>query len=183
MAQPLYGFFITAHNFSKEAMQMLKKIVGTVAVGALGVGLYYGMALSTPSSGQTTISVVAGTFDPLKVKKSGEARVTVKTKEDVDIVSANATLAPGGTTGWHSHPGPVFVVVKRGPLTVYNAPQCQPQVYLTGEGFVEGYPDQVHAVRNEGTGEAEFVATFIIPVGAARRIDEPQPSGSNCPIL
>lgn len=127
--------------------------------------------------------MVTGTFDRLNVKKSGEARVTVKTNEDVDIVSANATLAPDGTTGWHSHPGPVFVIVKKGPLTVYNAPKYEPQVYQTGEGFVEKDPDQVHAVRNESTGEEEFVATFIIPVGAARRIDEPQPSASACPTL
>src|SRR5262245_27321524 len=118
-------------------MNMFKKIIGTISIGTLGVGFYYGSAFSTSSSGQTTISVVTGTFDQLNVKKSGEARVTVKTSEEVDIVTANATLAPGGTTGWHSHPGPVFVVVKKGPLTVYNAPNCQPQVYETGEGFVE----------------------------------------------
>jgi quercetin dioxygenase-like cupin family protein len=162
---------------------MFKKIVGTVAVGAFGIGLYYGIAFSTPPVGQTNISAVLGTFDRLNVKKSGEARVTVRTKEDVDIVSANATIAPGGTTGWHSHPGPVFVIVKKGPLTVYNAPKCEPQVYQTGEGFVEKSPKQVHAVRNEGTEEAEFVATFILPVGAVRRIDEPQPTGADCPIL
>jgi quercetin dioxygenase-like cupin family protein len=162
---------------------MFKKILGTVAVGTLGVGLYYGMAFSTPSSGQTTLSVVTGTFERLRINGSGEARVTVNTREEVDIVTANATVAVNGTTGWHSHPGPVFVVVKRGTLTVYNAPKCQPEVYQAGEGFVEKYPKQVHMVRNEGTEEAEFNATFIIPVGAARRIDEPQPNGVNCPVL
>jgi quercetin dioxygenase-like cupin family protein len=164
-------------------MQMFKKIVGTVAIGVMGISLYYGIAFSTPSSGQTTISVVTGTFDPLNVKKSGEARVTVKTKEDVDIATATATIAPGGTTGWHSHLGPVFVVVTKGALTVYNAPKCQPQVYLAGEGFVEPSPEQVHMLRNEGAEIAEVVATFIIPVGAVRRIDEPQPSSGNCPVL
>jgi quercetin dioxygenase-like cupin family protein len=162
---------------------MMKKLIGIIAVGLLSVSIYYGIAQSTPPSGQTVISGVFGTFDRLNVKKSGEARVTVKTKEDVDIVSVNFTLAPGGTTGWHSHPGPVFVIIKKGTATVYNAPKCEPQVYPAGEGFVEGDPDQVHAVRNQGTEEAELVATFILPVGAARRIDEPQPSGSNCPIL
>ncbi|HET8669453.1 MAG TPA: cupin domain-containing protein [Candidatus Saccharimonadales bacterium] len=162
---------------------MYKKIVGTATIGIIGISLYYGVAFSTPPSGQTTISVVTATFEQLNVKKSGEARVTVKTHEDVDIVSANLTLAPGGTTGWHSHPGPVFVIVKKGPLTVYNAPQCEPEVYQTGEGFVEKSPTQVHAVRNESAEEAELVTTFIIPVASPRRTDEPQPSGSNCPIL
>jgi len=66
---------------------MFKKIIGTIAIGALGVALYYGAAFSTPPSGQTNTSILVGTFDQLDVKKSGEARVTVKTKEDVDIVS------------------------------------------------------------------------------------------------
>ena len=48
---------------------MFKKIVGTVAIGALGVGLYYGAAFSTPSSGQTNTSILVGTFDQLDVKK------------------------------------------------------------------------------------------------------------------
>jgi quercetin dioxygenase-like cupin family protein len=162
---------------------MFKKILGTVTVGALGVSLYYGMAFSTPSVGQTNISAVVGTFDQLNIKKSGEARVTVKTKDDVDIVTTTATIAVGGFTGWHSHPGPVFVTVTKGTLTVYNAPKCEPEVYPAGTGFVEESPKQVHMVRNEGAEEAAFAATFILPVGAVRRIDEPQPSGSNCPIL
>jgi len=162
---------------------MLKKIVGTIAIGTLGIGLYYGMAFSTPSSGQTNTSILVGTFDKLNVKKSGEARVTVRTKEDVDIVTTQATYAVGGYSGWHSHPGPVFVTVTKGTLTVYNAPDCQPQVYPAGTGFVESSPKIVHLVRNQGTEEAQITATFILPVGAVRRIDEPQPSGSNCPIL
>jgi quercetin dioxygenase-like cupin family protein len=121
-----------------------------------------------------------GTFDELDIKHSGEARVTVRTKEDVDVVTIQATIAPGGYTGWHSHPGPVLVTVTQGVLTIYNAPKCEPQVYGVGEGFVEG--TNVHLVRNEGAVEAQFTATFIIPVEAARRIDEAQPTEGNCPI-
>ncbi len=161
---------------------MVKKIVGTLAIGVCGISLYYGVAFSTPSSGQTNTSVLTGTFDELNVKHSGEARVTVRTREDVDIVTTQATLAAGGYTGWHTHPGPVFVTVTQGTLTIYNAPKCQPRVYHAGEGFVEKYPRTVHLVRNEGTEEAKWTATFILPVGAPRRIDEPQPSGVNCPI-
>jgi quercetin dioxygenase-like cupin family protein len=162
---------------------MVKKLIATMAAGTLGVGLYYGMAFSTPSSGQTNTSILVGTFDKLDVKKSGEARVTVKTKDDVDIVTTTATIAVGGFTGWHSHPGPVFVTVTKGTLTVYNAPKCEPEVYPAGTGFVEESPKQVHMVRNEGTEEAQFAATFILPVGAVRRIDEPQPTGATCPVL
>jgi len=77
---------------------MVKKIVGTLAIGVCGISLYYGVAFSTPSSGQTNTSVLTGTFDELNVKHSGEARVTVRTREDVDIVTTQATLAAGGYT-------------------------------------------------------------------------------------
>lgn len=160
---------------------MFKKIVGTVAIGVCGIGLYYGAAFSTPSSGQTNTSVLTGTFDKLRVRNSGEARVTVRTLGDVDIVTTQATFAVGGYSGWHSHPDPVFVTVTQGALTVYNAPECRPQVYVAGEGFVEKSP-VVHLVRNEGSEEAKFTATLIIPVAAARRVDEVQPTEVNCPI-
>jgi hypothetical protein len=77
----------------------------------------------------------------------------------------------------------VFVTVTKGALTAYTIPDCQAQVYPAGTGFVEGSPKTVHLVRNEGTEEAQFTATFILPVGARRRIDEPQPTGANCPVL
>jgi quercetin dioxygenase-like cupin family protein len=160
---------------------MFKKIIGTIAIGVMGISLYYGAAFSTPSVGQTNTSVLLGTFNELNVKNSGEARVTVRTKEDVDIVTTQATYAVGGYSGWHSHLGPVFVTVTQGALTVYNAPKCQPQIYEAGEGFVEESPI-VHLARNEGTVEAKITATFIIPVAAMRRIDEPQPTEVNCPI-
>jgi hypothetical protein len=75
----------------------------------------------------------------------------------------------------------VFVTVTQGALTVYNAPDCQPQVYPAGTGFVEKNPI-VHLVRNEGTVAAQFTATFIIPIADPRRFDEPQPTEVNCPV-
>lgn len=98
-------------------------------------------------------------------------------------MTTSAKIEAGGFTGWHSHPGPVFVTATKGTLTVYNAPKCEPEVYPAGTGFVEASPKIVHRVRHEGTGDAEFAATFILPVGAVRRIDEPQPTAANCPVL
>jgi len=181
----LSGRLVHTHlNLQQEVITMVKKIIGTIVIGALGVGLYYGAAFSTPSSGQTNTSILLGTFDELGVKNNGEAKVMVKTKGDVDIVTTQATYAVGGYSGWHSHLGPVLVTVTQGALTVYNAPDCQPQVYAAGEGFVEKHPI-VHLVRNEGSVEAKITATFILPVGTGatmRRIDEPQPTEITCPI-
>jgi quercetin dioxygenase-like cupin family protein len=86
------------------------------------------------------------------------------------------TIAPGGTYGWHSHPGPSIVVVQSGELTLYRAadPACTPQVFGAGTGFVDQGGD-VHVVRNEGSVDAVVYVTSIIPKGTGRRIDELDP--------
>jgi len=85
--------------------------------------------------------------------------------------------------GWHSHPGPVLVTVKSGTAIWYEAtdPDCAPHVYPAGTAFVEPV-NSVHTVQNESdVEEMELNNTFILPVSADRRIDQPQPA--NCPKI
>jgi quercetin dioxygenase-like cupin family protein len=125
-----------------------------------------------------TRNLAVGTFD-------GGLEATSKTDAlDVDLRATGPTevymlenrIAPGGTYGWHSHPGPSIVVVQSGTLTLYRAndPACTPQVYTAGSGFVDQGGD-VHVVRNEGGVDAVVYVTSIIPKGAGRRIDELDP--------
>jgi len=37
-----------------------------------------------------------------------------------DSVVQQITFAPGGQSGWHTHPGPVIVLVKSGTFTLYD---------------------------------------------------------------
>ena len=92
------------------------------------------------------------------------------------------TIAPGGTFGWHSHPGPSLVIVKSGTATFYMAddPACAPQVVPAGSGFVDNGQD-THVVRNEGSIDLVTEVVSLVPAGSARRIDEPAPA--NCPTL
>jgi len=93
-----------------------------------------------------------------------------------DIVQQNAATAPGGYSGWHSHPGPVFITVKSGTLTWYNAndPACTPIVYPAGSAFIEP-AGLSHNVRNEGTTNWEVLDTYLVPKGMAHRQEEPKP--------
>ena len=52
---------------------------------------------------------------------------------------AQITVEPGGSSGWHSHPGGAIVVVKQGSLTVYRSlgSQCQAVTYGAGQAFIE----------------------------------------------
>ena len=105
----------------------------------------------------------------------------IDTKGASDVYVLQNTIAPGGTFGWHSHPGPSLVIVKSGTATFYHGdPGCPMVVVPTGAGFVDNGHD-LHVVRNEGTDDLVTVVVSLAPAGFARRIDEPAPA--NCPAL
>jgi quercetin dioxygenase-like cupin family protein len=106
-----------------------------------------------------------------------------KTKGLSDVYVQNNTWQPGGTTGWHSHPGHSLIIVTAGTVTDYEGddPSCTPHVYTVGTGFVDHSGDShVHLIRNEGTVPATTVAVQLIPADTTRRIDAPIPG--NCPF-
>ena len=130
----------------------------------------------------TSTVFAVGAFDELEAKtitSDWQARISTKGATDVHILENR--IVPGGTFGWHSHPGPSIVVVKSGALTLYRGddPTCTGQVVPAGSGFVDDGGD-VHVVRNEGSVDAVVYVTSLVPHGATRRIDEPSPG--NCPF-
>jgi quercetin dioxygenase-like cupin family protein len=136
-------------------------------------------ALATPPSGATAAFTVRATI-PSHHFDSNDFKVFQKDQEDV--VMRQVTLAPGGSSGWLSHPGPQYVIVTQGTISVYEAGDatCTAHRFSTGEGFV-GIPGDVHILRNEGAAPASLVVTFLdVPVGGAFRLDEPNPG--NCPF-
>jgi quercetin dioxygenase-like cupin family protein len=92
-----------------------------------------------------------------------------------DTYVQDFTIAPGGYSGWHSHPGQSFVMVRSGTASFYQAADpATPQVYPAGTGFVEE-PGVVHNAVNEGDTDLELFDFFLLRKGAPRRIDEPAP--------
>ncbi|HET6643710.1 MAG TPA: cupin domain-containing protein [Gaiellaceae bacterium] len=161
----------------------MKKLVGGAALLAgLVVLAVAATALATPPSGVVSTVFAVGQFDNIEAKtlsSSWQARISTKGKTDVHVLENR--IAPGGSFGWHSHPGPSLVSVKTGSLTLYRGddPSCTPEVIPAGSGFVDDGGD-VHLVRNEGSVETVVYVTSLVPRGAARRIDEPSPG--NCPF-
>ena len=93
-------------------------------------------------------------------------------------------IAPGGTFGWHSHPGPSLVIVKSGMLSVYHAPDCTPQDFGPASPLGSTFVDQghdLHMVRNNGAVAADVYVVSFVPAGFQRRIDENNPNPSVCP--
>jgi len=105
-----------------------------------------------------------------------------KTKGLSDVYVQNNVWQPGGTTGWHTHPGHSLIIVTAGTVTAYEGddPSCTPHAYTVGQGFVDEGGDHVHMIRNEGLVEARTVAVQVIPANAVRRIDKP--ASPDCPF-
>ena len=138
-----------------------------------------GPSLATAPSGVGAIFTYRAPVDSYH-SDSNDFKIFQKDREDV--VMRQLTVAPGGISGWHSHPGPSFVIVTQGTLNLYEAndPTCTAQTFGAGEGFVEA-PGDVHIVRNEGTTPVVLLVTFLdVPVGGAFRLDAPRPG--NCPF-
>jgi quercetin dioxygenase-like cupin family protein len=94
---------------------------------------------------------------------------------------AQITVDPGGSAGWHSHPGGAIVVVKQGSLTVYSpvGPKCRTTTYSAGQAFIER-PGEVDNVLNTGTIPYILFVTFPrVPQGESPRTDQPDPG--TCP--
>jgi quercetin dioxygenase-like cupin family protein len=103
-----------------------------------------------------------------------------KTKGLSDLYVQNNVWQPGGSTGWHTHPGHSLITVTAGTVTAYegNDPDCKPHTYTVGMGFVDPGGRHVHLIRNEGDVPAQTIAVQLIPAGQPRRIDAIDPG--NC---
>ena len=97
----------------------------------------------------------------------------LRTHGITDLYVVDNVIAPGGTTGWHTHPGPSLVIVKSGTVTNYRAEagHCAGVNYPTGTAFVDGGGTDVHEIKNNTDEPAETVAIQLIPHGQPRKID------------
>lgn len=157
--------------------RQMKIIVTFVVVGLFTI---VGTAMATSGIGIIAAPVHARGTNAEELNIHSAAGIKLKTKSSLDFVTQQIRIAPGGTTGWHSHPGPVLVTVKAGALTlVYaNDPTCRGHTYTTGQSFVDRGDENVHTALNLGTTEVELWATYLVPGApgtAAFRLDAADP--------
>ena len=156
-------------------------------ITAVAVLTFTGPALATPGSGFMPSPIVNGHFGRLNMNtagdKTGKWGLILKTLDETDIGADRLVVQPGGVSGWHAHPGPVFVTVLEGSVTWFDGtdPLCPSQTYSAGESFIED-AYRVHNVVNASMSEgAEFVAVVIKPEGFEGpkfRLDRAKPD--NC---
>ena len=169
-----------------------KMLVGA----ALAVAMSGAIVSATPGSGTTSTLLGRARFEAFDVSRRVKApkegrehggrtvwKVKAEAEPALDVVTQTITFDPGGQSGWHTHPGPVFISVIEGTMTFYEGddPDCQPLVVSAGHGFVDGQTDgHAHIARNETGQQATNLVTYFLPPGAAVRTNAPNPG--NCPF-
>jgi quercetin dioxygenase-like cupin family protein len=154
---------------------LVSAVLLCVAAGSLGPR---GAVQATPSSGFASDTATATGVLEINVKSlSPTHQVRLSTKGPSDVHVTINTVAPGGHSGWHTHPGPSFVVVKSGTVTVYDGddPTCTGRVIEQGGWFTDPGGGHVHLVRNETPVNLVLAAFQVVPAGEMRRIDAPNP--------
>ena len=125
-------------------------------------------------------SFVAPT-DIMFTSKDGRAEV-IQVREAQETVMQQIIIGPGGSTGWHSHPGPAVVLIKSGELTVYSSddPTCTGRTYSAGQAFIEHGQGLVQFAGNLSPSQnvEVWVTYFDVPPGGPFRLDAPNPG--NC---
>jgi hypothetical protein len=159
---------------------MKRKVLLMAAIALLALAAFVTVTMASPPSGVTPTVLARGTYDAFKVKSAPGSAVDfkAKAKSPIDVVVRRHDYAVGSTTGWHSHPGPVFITVTLGTLTHYDYddPTCTPHTLSVGQGFVDD--GRGHVVRNETDQPAQDVSVITAPVGGPFRtdLDAPHPS-------
>jgi len=169
------------------------KLVSAIILALTGVTTWIILpARATPQAGVSSVTIAQGAFDEIDVfaktdMDPGPAtdywKTMINTKGLTRLYVVQNTVAPGGSFGWHSHPGPTFVIVVSGTATEYHGedPTCTPVVHPAGTTFIDEGEDSGHLVRNDGTVNLVVVAVRFFPEGVLPRIDLPNPG--YCPTL
>ncbi len=157
----------------------MKRTALLMAVGVtVLLALVVGAALATPPKDATVTPLTRATLGEFEAEGDG---IEVESEQrSADFAIAKVVLEPGGSSGWHHHPGVVLVSVASGTVAEYDK-KCEKSVYKAGEGFVESN-DAGQVVRNKGNVNAVLYATFLVPTNTTDeglRIDDPKPQNCN----
>ncbi len=143
------------------------------ATALLALAAFVGITRAQPASGVTPAVLARGTYDAFSVRSGQHGPLDFKAaaKAPIDVIVRRHDYVPHSTTGWHRHPGPVFITVTLGTLTYYeyDDPTCTPHIVSTGQGFVDD--GRGHVVRNETDQPAQDTSVIIAPVGGTFRTD------------
>jgi quercetin dioxygenase-like cupin family protein len=99
-----------------------------------------------------------------------------QTVDGKDYIVSDITIAPDGSTGWHTHQGVIYGVVKAGTLTHYSADCEQDGFYKVGDPITDPTgSDHVHLARNLGATPVVLEVTYVNQSGSTLSDSAPNP--------
>jgi quercetin dioxygenase-like cupin family protein len=138
--------------------------------GALGAAIALtlstaAIALATPGSGVTAVTLARGT---------SAAAYHITAAAGNQAATQTVTFVPGGTSGWHTHPGPVVTIVQSGTLSLWYSDVCARMTFGPGQAVVVPGRGMYDLGRNEGSTNLVLVQTYFdVPPLAPLRTDAP----------
>ena len=113
-------------------------------------------AVATPPSGSLSRTELA-------VGKVTDA-IDIQRDEPSDFHIHSVTVDPAASSGWHTHPGPEYSIVKAGEVVLERSPDCQALTIGAGQGFFipGGVP---HMAHNEAKEPAQLYVTYTVAAG------------------
>jgi quercetin dioxygenase-like cupin family protein len=94
-------------------------------------------------------------------------------RETVNVEMYEITLSQGNVTGWHTHPGPAYVVVSKGAIVEDHG--CGATVeHAAGSAFYED-TGEVHNVANLRGEAAKLYVMQIVPLNTPDLTEVPPP--------
>lgn len=167
-----------------------RQLVSAVLVAAAVTALV-GAVLATPGSGTTGVVAARAAFADVvdlkfSIRDGDRGRDNIQVRNAGDTVMQQITFAPGGFSGWHSHPGPAVVLVKSGELTFYDGDDesCTGRTFSAGQALIDPGQGHIHFALNQGTTPAEvWVTYFDVPPGTeSMGVREDAAAPGNCPF-
>jgi quercetin dioxygenase-like cupin family protein len=148
-------------------MNRMLAIAGVVTVAGAGAAFATHVSQVDPATVPTGFLAAHNKVEGIRI--ASLARAVDDGKADVFVQHVSFTA--NQDTGWHSHPGPVFVQVVRGLLIYEDAlhGKCRRIIYRAGEGFFDrGFGHVHHAVA--GPEGAEFYPVYVLPPGSTTHL-------------
>jgi len=147
-------------------------LVGLATAGLLASAV--AVASADPGSGFTTELIGRGQTAHF---------FTIDQQKGNDVATAQNTLDPGGSSGWHSHPGITVVVVQSGEFTLLServkGGRCHVHTYSAGQVYLERPGNEQTGVNHGSVPAVLAVTSFNVPDGGSARIERTDPG--NCP--
>ena len=161
----------------------LKTIAAIAVLSVFGIGGYVIKLSATPATGVHRTLIGRGTYDRFMVntdRNQTPFQYIAKAQPAIDMEVDTHDYDPLGSTGWHKHPGPVYITVTSGQLTFYefDDPTCSPHVYKAGQGFIDFGNGHI-GINEDPSIPASDVTVAVTYVGGPFRTELPA-GNPNC---